>query len=46
MKERFEEIPCLLESLKSLYMPISWIVTGLQVHLSNRKLVIKQGGAK
>lgn len=43
MKERVEEIPGLLESLKSLYMPISWIVTGLQVHLSNRKLVIKQG---
>lgn len=31
MKEWFEEMPCLLESLKSLHMSISWIVTGLQV---------------
>lgn len=43
MKEWFEEMLCLLESLKSLYMPISWIVTSLQVQLSSRKLVIKQG---
>lgn len=37
MKKQFEEMPRLLQSLKSLYMPISWAVTSLQVRLINQE---------